>query len=58
MVQSINLTSKEFDILRLFVTNSSRVFTKAQVYNFVWNDDYFGDENVINVHIRRLKRKN
>ena len=53
----INLTSKEFDILRLFVTNQSRVFTKAQVYNFVWNDDYFGDDNVINVHMRRLREK-
>lgn len=53
----INLTSKEFDILKLFVTKPSRVFTKAQVYSFVWNDDYFGDDNVINVHIRRLREK-
>ncbi|MNF01262.1 Transcriptional regulatory protein WalR [compost metagenome] len=33
------------------------MFTKAQVYGFVWNDDYFGDENVINVHMRRLREK-
>jgi DNA-binding response OmpR family regulator len=53
----IKLTSKEFHILKLFVTNPSRVFTKAQIYNLIWNDDYFGDENVINVHMRRLREK-
>lgn len=53
----IKLTSKEFSILKLFVTNPSRVFTKAQLYRFIWNDDYYGDENVINVHIRRLREK-
>jgi DNA-binding response OmpR family regulator len=55
--ENIKLTSKEFDILKLFITNPNRVFTKAQVYNFVWNEDYFGDENVINVHMRRLREK-
>lgn len=55
--EELKLTSKEFEILKLFVTNPSRVFTKAQIYSFIWNDDYFGDENVINVHIRRLREK-
>lgn len=54
---NIQLTSKEFDILKLFVLNPKRVFTKAQIYSFAWNDDYFGDENVINVHMRRLREK-
>lgn len=53
----LKLTAKEFEILRLFVTNPNRVFTKAQLYSFVWNEAYFGDENVINVHIRRLREK-
>lgn len=53
----ISLTSKEFDILKLFLQNPSRVFTKAQIYSFVWKDEYFGDENVINVHMRRLREK-
>ncbi len=53
----IKLTSKEFDILKLFVTNPNRVFTKAQIYSIVWNDNYFGDENIINVHMRRLREK-
>lgn len=55
--EDLKLTSKEFEILKLFVTNPSRVFTKAQIYSFIWNDDYYGDENVINVHIRRLREK-
>lgn len=55
--REIKLTSKEFDLLKLFITNPNRVFTKAQIYGFVWQDDYYGDENVINVHIRRLREK-
>ncbi|WCN36320.1 response regulator transcription factor [Aneurinibacillus uraniidurans] len=55
--EELRLTSKEFHILRLFVTNPNRVFTRAQIYSAIWNDDYFGDENVINVHMRRLREK-
>lgn len=53
----IKLTSKEFLILRMFVTSPNRVFTKAQIYQSVWNEEYYGDENVINVHMRRLREK-
>lgn len=55
--EKIQLTSKEFHILKLFMTNQSRVFTKEQMYQLIWDDDYFGNENVINVHIRRLREK-
>ena len=55
--KAVALTSKEFDILKLFFQNPNRVFTKAQIYSFIWKDEYFGDENVINVHIRRLREK-
>jgi DNA-binding response OmpR family regulator len=41
----------------LFIQNPNRVFTKAQIYSFIWKDEYFGDENVINVHMRRLREK-
>ncbi|AVV58304.1 DNA-binding response regulator [Paenibacillus glucanolyticus] len=53
----VPLTSKEFHILKLLMTNHSRVFTKEQIYQFIWEDDYYGNENVINVHIRRLREK-
>lgn len=55
--EEIKLTSKEFLILRMFVTSPNRVFTKAQIYQSVWNEEYYGDENVINVHMRRLREK-
>lgn len=53
----IKLTSKEFQILKMFITRPNQVFTKAQLYQSIWNDDYLGDENIINVHIRRLREK-
>ena len=55
--QQLKLTSKEFAILKLFITNRNRVFTKQQIYQLIWNDEYYGDENIINVHIRRLREK-
>lgn len=55
--QQVKLTSKEFAILKLFVTNRNRVFTKQQIYQLIWNDAYYGDDNIINVHIRRLREK-
>lgn len=53
----LKLTSKEFEILKLFVMNPNRVFTKAQIYEHIWEESYYGDENVINVHMRRLREK-
>ncbi|MRN53134.1 response regulator transcription factor [Paenibacillus monticola] len=55
--EEVKLTAKEFHILKLFVTHPGQVFTKAQIYGSVWDDDYYGDENVINVHMRRLREK-
>lgn len=55
--ENIQLTSKEFEILKLFIQNPSRVFTKAQIYSFIWGEEYYGDENVINVHMRRIREK-
>ncbi len=54
---NLQLTSKEFDILKLFITNPKRVFTKADIYSLIWNDDYLDAENVISVHMRRLREK-
>ncbi|WP_459499204.1 response regulator transcription factor [Bacillus sp. C1] len=55
--KQLKLTLKEFEILKLLVKNQNRVFTKAQIYNLIWNEEYYGDDNVINVHIRRLREK-
>ncbi|KAB2398288.1 MULTISPECIES: response regulator transcription factor [Bacillus cereus group] len=53
----LKLTLTEFEILKLFVKNQNRVFTKSQIYTLVWNEEYYGDDNVINVHMRRLREK-
>ncbi|WP_440898051.1 winged helix-turn-helix domain-containing protein [Amphibacillus sp. Q70] len=55
--KELNLTAKEFQILKLFISNPTRVYTKSQLYQTIWQDDYHGDENVINVHMRRLREK-
>lgn len=53
----IELTAKEFEILKLLMQNPKKVYTKEQIYSHVWKDVYFGDENAVNVHISRLRNK-
>lgn len=53
----LELTAKEFDILKLLMRNPKKVYTKEQLYSLVWNDAYMGDENAVNVHISRLRNK-
>ncbi len=55
--QEIKLTAKEMQILKLLMTHPKKIFTKEQIYRSVWNDDYWGDENIINVHMSRLRDK-
>ncbi|RKI90121.1 DNA-binding response regulator [Parablautia intestinalis] len=55
--RKIELTAKEFEILKLLMTNPRKVYTKEQIYSSVWKDAYFGDENAVNVHISRLRNK-
>lgn len=53
----IDLTAKEFEILKLLMKNPKKVYTKEQLYSLVWKDAYVGDENAVNVHISRLRNK-
>ena len=55
--EAVELTAKEFEILRLLMQNPKKVYTKEQLYSLVWNDAYLGDENAVNVHISRLRNK-
>lgn len=54
---TIELNAKEFFLLKFFMENPERVFTKKQLYNAVWQDDYLYDENTVMVHISRLRNK-
>lgn len=53
----IDLRPKEFEILKLLFENPNKVFTKAQIFNSVWGQEYMGDDNTVMVHIKRLRNK-
>lgn len=55
--QPVSLTALEFDILKLLLSNPKKVFTKANLYCSVWNDEFYGDDNTVNVHISNLRSK-
>jgi DNA-binding response OmpR family regulator len=51
------LGAKEFKLLKLFMENPGRVYTKKQLYTAVWDEDIFFDDNTVMVHISRLRNK-
>lgn len=53
----LHLTKHEYLILELLMKNRKRVFTKQEIYEYVWNDDYYGDDKTINVHISNIRKK-
>ena len=53
----IPLTAKELMLLQLLMEYPSKVFSKANLYESVWNEDYFIEDNTINVHISNLRSK-
>ena len=52
-----SLTSKEFDMLLLLVTNPKKVFSREDLLHRIWGEDYPGDERTVDVHVRRLREK-
>ncbi len=55
--KNINLTLKELQLLELFMKNPKKTFTKANLYEAVWNDTYYYEDNTINVHVSNLRSK-
>lgn len=53
----LDLTFKEFELLRFFAAHPSRVFTREQLLSEVWGYDYFGGTRTVDVHVRRLRAK-
>ncbi|MDS0527270.1 response regulator transcription factor [Clostridium sp. SHJSY1] len=53
----INLTVREFAILQLLLTNPNKVFSKSNIFESVWEQDFLGDDNTVNVHMSRLRNK-
>jgi DNA-binding response OmpR family regulator len=55
--QPMDLTYKEFELLKFLVQQPGRVFTRDQLLSEVWGYDYFGGTRTVDVHIRRLRAK-
>lgn len=55
--KEVNLTVIEFDILNLLITNPNKVFTRSNLFESVWNDEFMGYDNTVNVHVSNLRNK-
>jgi DNA-binding response OmpR family regulator len=55
--QSVNLTKLEFDLLATLAAHPGIVFSRNQLLDRVWGDDFFGDEHVVDVHLSNLRHK-
>lgn len=55
--QPVQLTVREFAILELLMSYPNKVFTKANLFEHVWQDKYLGDDNTVNVHLSNLRSK-
>lgn len=53
----VELTAKEFDLLRLLAAHPGKVFSRSQLLNQIWDIAYDGDTTTVTVHIRRLREK-
>ena len=54
---ALNLTYKEFELLKYLAQHPGRVFTRTQLLNEVWGYDYYGGSRTVDVHVRRLRAK-
>lgn len=57
MDKKLQLTAKEFHIIELLISNPTKVFTRANLFEQVWEGDFLGDDNTVNVHISNLRSK-
>ena len=55
--KEIKITTLEFDLLVLLVSNMGKSFSREEILNLVWSDDYFGSDRVVDDLVRRLRKK-
>ena len=55
--EQVSLTPTEYEILRLLTANSGKVFSPSEIYRRVWNDEPYGADSTVAVHIRHLREK-
>ena len=53
----VSLTAKEFQLLLLFMEHPQKVYSKANLYESVWNEKYFCEDNTVSVHVSNLRAK-
>ena len=54
---SFDLTQREFEVLRELLLNQGRVFTRQNLLDKLWKYDFYGDERVVDTHIKNLRKK-
>ena len=55
--EEVRLTRREYLILELLMRNPGKVFTKNNIYESVWNEEFLGEDNAVNVHISNIRQK-
>ncbi|GEN36257.1 response regulator transcription factor [Aneurinibacillus danicus] len=55
--QEIDVTPREFNILKMFMTNSAQALSRDEILDLSWGTDFVGDPKTVDVHIRRLREK-
>jgi DNA-binding response OmpR family regulator len=55
--KEIILTTKEYELLLFFASNPNIVFTKEQIFDSIWGNDFYGDTATVAVHIQKLRKK-
>lgn len=55
--EKLELTPKEYELLKLFITNVGKAYTREQLLEKVWGYEYFGDTRTVDVHVRHLRAK-
>ncbi|BBI36470.1 response regulator transcription factor [Cohnella abietis] len=54
---SVELTTKEFEILKTLVTQAGKIVTREQLLDQLWGYDYFGDTRIIDTHLKNIRKK-
>ena len=55
--RDVTLTPREFELLQLLMSNAGRALSRQEILDTVWGTEWFGDENVVEVFVRQLRRK-
>lgn len=55
--ESLELTPKEYEVLKLFLTNIGKAYSREQLLDSIWGYEYYGDTRTVDVHIRHLRAK-